>query len=86
MRKAILGQRVATLVLLAVVALPTTALAAGGHGFSWFMMLPGGEHLYYMYAALSIAVMPAITFVLITVPPHGPTNIALREQIGSSEI
>jgi len=38
MRKAILG-------LLAVAALPATAMAAGGHGFSWFMMLPGGEHL-----------------------------------------
>jgi hypothetical protein len=49
MRKGILG-------LLAVAALPTTALAAGGHGFSWFMMLPGGEHLFYMYAALFIAV------------------------------
>jgi F-type H+-transporting ATPase subunit a len=49
MRKGILG-------LLAVAALPTTALAAGGHGFSWFMMLPGGEHFFYMYAALFIAV------------------------------
>jgi len=36
MRKAILG-------LLAVAALPATALAAGGHGFSWFMMLPEGS-------------------------------------------
>ena len=49
MRKGFLG-------LLAVAALPTTALAAGGHGFSWFMMLPGGERYYYVYAAFFIAV------------------------------
>jgi F-type H+-transporting ATPase subunit a len=48
MRKAFLG-------LLAVATLPTTALAAGGHGFSWFMMFPGGERYYYVYAALFIA-------------------------------
>ena len=49
MRKGFLG-------LLAVAALPPTALAAGGHGFSWFMMLPGGERYYYVYAAFFIAV------------------------------
>ncbi len=49
MRKAILG-------IFAVAALPTAALAAEGHGFSWFMMLPGGKHLFYMYGALFIAV------------------------------
>jgi F0F1-type ATP synthase membrane subunit a len=48
MRKAILG-------LLAVAALPSTALAAEGHGFSWFMIFPGGERYYYVYAALFIA-------------------------------
>jgi len=49
MRKIILG-------LLALAALPSTALAAGGHGFSWFMMLPGGDRYYYVYAAFFIAV------------------------------
>jgi len=52
MRKAILG----LLAPAALAVLPTTALAAGGHGFSWFMLLPGGQHLYYVYAALFIAV------------------------------
>ncbi|GAB4227485.1 MAG: hypothetical protein OHK0028_00200 [Deltaproteobacteria bacterium] len=49
MRKGFLG-------LLAVAALPATSFAAEGHGFSWFMLLPGGRHYYYVYAALFIAV------------------------------
>jgi len=49
MKKCVLG-------LLAAAALPATAFAAEGHGFSWFMLLPGGGHYYYVYAALFIAV------------------------------
>lgn len=48
MKKCIFG-------LLAAAAMPATASAAEGHGFSWFMLLPGGGHYYYVYAALFIA-------------------------------
>ncbi len=48
MRKGILA-------LLAVAALPATAVAAE-HGWSWFMELPEGRHYFYMYGALFIAV------------------------------
>lgn len=49
MRKAILG-------LLLTAAMPAAALAAEGHGWSWFMTLPGGGQYFYMYSAVFIAV------------------------------
>ncbi len=53
--------------LSAVALLPGAALAAGAeHGFSFFMALPGGDRLYYMYAAVFVAVVLAIlTFLRI---------------------
>ncbi|MGE5248305.1 MAG: F0F1 ATP synthase subunit A, partial [Verrucomicrobiota bacterium] len=35
---------------------PAAALAAEGHGYSWFMALPGGAKYFYMYSAALIAV------------------------------
>jgi F-type H+-transporting ATPase subunit a len=60
MRKAILG-------LLFLAALPATALAAGGggHGFSWFMMLPGGQHYFYVYSAFFIAAFLVVGSLLV---------------------
>ena len=53
--------------LLAVATLPATAMAAGGggHGFSWFMVLPGGEKYYYFYAALFIAAFLVVGSALV---------------------
>ena len=48
MRKAILG-------LLMAAAMPTAAMAAEGHGYSFFMSLPGGQKYFYMYASVFIA-------------------------------
>jgi len=58
MRKGILG-------LLAMAAMPTAALAAEGHGYSWFMALPGGEKYFYMYSAVFIAVFLVVASVLL---------------------
>jgi len=58
MRKGILG-------LLALAATPATALAAEGHGWSWFMKLPGGETYFYMYAAVFIAVFLVVASALL---------------------
>ena len=53
--------------LLATATLPATAMAAGGggHGFSWFMILPGGEQYYYFYAALFIALFLVVGSALV---------------------
>lgn len=58
MRKGILG-------LLVLSATPASALAAEGHGWSWFMVLPGGEHLFYMYGAVFIALFLVIASALL---------------------
>ncbi len=57
MRKAILG-------LLLTAAMPTAALAAEGHGYSFFMALPGGGSYYYLYAALFIALFLVVASFL----------------------
>lgn len=46
-------------VFLAAACIPASAWAAEGHGFSFFMRLPGGAQLYYIYAALFVAVLLA---------------------------
>ena len=48
MRKVILGVLIAA-------ATPTAALASEEHGFSFFMVLPGGQKYFYMYASVFIA-------------------------------
>ncbi|MBP2674558.1 MAG: hypothetical protein H6Q84_1398, partial [Deltaproteobacteria bacterium] len=58
MRKAILG-------LLLAAATPAAASAAEGHGYSFFMALPGGEKYFYMYAAFSIALFLVIGSYLV---------------------
>jgi F-type H+-transporting ATPase subunit a len=58
MRKGILG-------LLAMAAMPTAALAAEGHGYSWFMALPGGKQYFYMYGAVFIALFLVIGSALV---------------------
>jgi F-type H+-transporting ATPase subunit a len=58
MRKAILG-------LLLAAATPASALAAEGHGYSFFMALPGGEKYFYMYAAVFVAAFLVVASFLV---------------------
>ena len=58
MRKGILA-------LLALAASPAAALAAEGHGYSWFMALPGGERYFYMYAAVFVALFLVVASALL---------------------
>jgi F-type H+-transporting ATPase subunit a len=51
--------------LLALAAAPATALAAEGHGYSWFMALPGGQHYFYMYGAIFVALFLIVASALL---------------------
>lgn len=64
------------LALATLLFLPATAMASGG--FSFFMLLPGGKHLFYFYAALFVFAF-LIVAAFTTVGTRKPAEMVVPE-------